>query len=56
MINETKYKSAIKIPDVKIIVGKSEIIFKGKKEVLISELANVYLKLENYLRSNGYFV
>jgi len=44
------------VPNVKIIVGKSEIIFEGKKEIMINEIADVYFRLETYLRNNGYHI
>ena len=46
----------INVPDLKIIVGKSEIIFEGRKEIMLSEIADVYLRLETYLKRNGYLI
>jgi len=48
--------SCINIPDVKIIIGNSEIVFEGKNEINIDEIAKVYFRLETYLKSNGYYI
>ena len=48
--------SSLKIPDVKIIVGNAEITFEGKKEVMLSEIAKAYFKIESYLKKNGYHI
>jgi len=52
----TNPAGVINVPDLKIIVGKSEIIFEGRKEIMLSEIADVYLRLETYLKRNGYLI